>query len=127
MSAELLPVIDAALTETLREPSGASKEDALIGLVGVRCSLFPARRRLSRGAGITKEPRRMRYDIDIAGVMIPSLLAWLLIAYVMSALLRPVLQRIGLYRLVWHPALFDLAIYVCLLGGVVYLSSEYLS
>jgi Protein of unknown function (DUF1656) len=69
----------------------------------------------------------MRYDIDIAGVLIPSLLVWLLIAYGLITLLRPVLQRVGLYRLVWHPALFDLAVYVCVLGGVVYLSSEFLS
>lgn len=69
----------------------------------------------------------MRFDIDIAGVLIPSLLVWLLVAYGLSTLLRPLLRRIGLYRLVWHPALFDLAIYVCLLGGVVYLSSEFLS
>lgn len=69
----------------------------------------------------------MRYDLDIAGVLLPSLLLWIIVAYVLSALLRPVLQRIGLHRLVWHPALFDLAVYVCLLGGVVYLSSEFLS
>jgi hypothetical protein len=40
---------------------------------------------------------------------------------------RWLLARIGLYRLVWHPPLFDLAVYVCLLGGIVYLSSEFLS
>jgi hypothetical protein len=41
-------------------------------------------------------------------------------------MLRPVLQRTGLYRFIWHRALFDLAVFVCLLGGVVYLSSEFL-
>lgn len=43
------------------------------------------------------------------------------------ALLRPLLERAGVYRFVWHRALFDLALYVCLLGGVVYLSSGLLS
>jgi hypothetical protein len=69
----------------------------------------------------------MRYELDIAGIMMPALLLWLVVAYGLSVLLRPLLTRIGLYRLVWHRPLFDLAIYVCLLGGVVYLSSEFLS
>ena len=69
----------------------------------------------------------MRYEIDIFGVLVPSLLLWLVIAYGLTALLRAGLERAGVYRAVWHRALFDLAVFVCLLGGVVYLSSEYLS
>ncbi|MGL9618356.1 DUF1656 domain-containing protein [Bradyrhizobium sp. U531] len=68
----------------------------------------------------------MRYVIDIYGVLVPALLLWIIVAYVLSALLRRLMQRFDLYRLVWHRALFDLSIFVCLLGGVVYLS-EYLS
>ncbi len=69
----------------------------------------------------------MRYEIDIYGVLMPALLLWLIVTYALCAMLRPVLRRSGLYRLVWHRALFDLALFVCLLGGVVYLSSEFLS
>jgi hypothetical protein len=69
----------------------------------------------------------MRYEIDIFGVLVPALLLWLLLTSVLCAMLCPVLQRTGLYRFVWHRALFELAVYVCLLGGVVYLSSEFLS
>jgi hypothetical protein len=69
----------------------------------------------------------MRYEIDIFGVLAPSLLLWLVVAYGLSMLLRAGLERAGVYRAVWHRALFDLALYVCLLGGVIYLSSEYLS
>jgi len=58
---------------------------------------------------------------------VPSLLLWLVIAYVLSALLRAQLRRLGFYRLVWHRALFDFAIFVCLLGGVVYLSRSILT
>ena len=68
----------------------------------------------------------MRYVIDIYGVLVPALLLWIIVAYVLSAILRRLMQRFDLYRLVWHHALFDFAIFVCLLGGVVYLS-EYLS
>lgn len=68
----------------------------------------------------------MRYVIDIYGVLVPALLLWIIVAYVLSALLRRLMQRFDLYRLVWHRALFDFSIFVCLLGVVVYLS-EYLS
>ena len=68
----------------------------------------------------------MRYVIDIYGVLVPALLLWIIVAYVLSALLRRLMQRFDLYRLVWHRALFDFAIFVCLLGVVVYLS-EYLA
>lgn len=69
----------------------------------------------------------MKYDLDIAGVLMPSLLLWLVIAYLLSAVLSAQLRRLGFYRLVWHRALFDFAMFVCVLGGVVYLSSEYLT
>jgi hypothetical protein len=64
----------------------------------------------------------VRYEIDIYGVLIPALLLWLVVAYALSAVLRRLMRRFGLYRLVWHRALFDFALFVCLLGGVVYLS-----
>jgi hypothetical protein len=64
----------------------------------------------------------MRYEIDIYGVLVPALLLWLIVAFVLSALLRRLMQRFGLYRLVWHRALFNFALFVCILGGVVYLS-----
>jgi len=64
----------------------------------------------------------MRHEIDIYGVLVPSLLLWLIVAYALSALVRRLMQRFDLYRLVWHPALFNFAIFVCLLGVVVYVS-----
>ena len=69
----------------------------------------------------------MRYEIDLFGVLAPSLLLWLVVAYGLFALLRAGLERTGFYRAIWHRALFDLCIFVCLLGGIVYLSSEFLS
>jgi hypothetical protein len=66
----------------------------------------------------------MRYEIDIYGVLVPALLLWLVVAYALSAVLRRLMQRFGLYRLVWHRALFDFALFVCLLGVVVYLSES---
>ncbi|MCP3467130.1 MULTISPECIES: DUF1656 domain-containing protein [unclassified Bradyrhizobium] len=64
----------------------------------------------------------MRYEIDIYGVLVPALLLWLIVAFAISAVLRRLMQRFGLYRLVWHRALFNFALFVCILGGIVYLS-----
>ena len=63
----------------------------------------------------------MRYELDIYGVLVPALLLWLIVAYALSAVASRIMQRFGLYRLVWHRALFNFALYVCLLGVVVYL------
>ena len=69
----------------------------------------------------------MRYEVDLFGILVPALLVWIVLAYAIGTILRRLLERAGFYRFVWHPALFDLALYVCLLGGVVLLSSELLS
>jgi hypothetical protein len=53
---------------------------------------------------------------------VPALFAWALIALCVSWALRHVLAWIGFYRFVWHRPLFDLALYVVLLGAVVSLA-----
>lgn len=57
-------------------------------------------------------------EIDILGVFFPALLVWAALALLLSALVRRGLGRLGLYRFIWHPSLFDLALFVILLGGV---------
>jgi hypothetical protein len=69
----------------------------------------------------------MRYEIDLFGVILPSLLLWAIVAYILTLDSRTIFARVGLYRHVWHRVLFDLSAYVCLLGGVVYLSKEFVS
>ncbi|WP_232628731.1 DUF1656 domain-containing protein [Methylobacterium sp. Leaf118] len=61
----------------------------------------------------------MTGEFDLYGVFVPSLGAWMLIAFALSLPLRRLLARAGVYRLVWHRPLFDLALYVVLLGAVV--------
>jgi uncharacterized membrane protein YccC len=41
MPNELLAKIDMALTQAINEPAGAAREDALIGITGIRRGLFP--------------------------------------------------------------------------------------
>jgi hypothetical protein len=61
-------------------------------------------------------------EIDVFGVFVPALLAWVLLAVLLTALLRRGLQRLGLLRHVWHPPLFDAALFVLLLGAIVALA-----
>jgi len=58
-------------------------------------------------------------EISIYGVYIPSLLVWMLAAFVITSAARAVLARAGFYKLVWHRSLFNLALYAIVLGGVV--------
>ena len=59
------------------------------------------------------------------GVLVPALLLWTAIALALSFVLRRVLAASGFYRLVWHRALFDLALTVILLGGTVGLATRF--
>lgn len=60
----------------------------------------------------------MNGHFDIYGVYVPTLLLLLLGAYVVKSLLHSVLVRIGFYRFVWHPPLFNLALYLMVLGAL---------
>ena len=58
-------------------------------------------------------------------------LPWLLVLCLLSWLLlwpsRRLLARVGFYRWVWHPALFDAGLFVLLLWGVSVLSARIVS
>jgi Protein of unknown function (DUF1656) len=65
-------------------------------------------------------------ELDLYGVFVPSLFVWMLAAFLLSLLLRRALSWSGFYHLVWHRPLFDLALYVVLLGVVVALATRLL-
>ena len=69
----------------------------------------------------------MRYELDLFGVLIPSLLLWSVIAYVLARTASKLATRAGLYRHVWHPALFDFSLYICIVASLVFLSKEFVS
>lgn len=60
----------------------------------------------------------MTGQYDLYGVFLPSFSALTLLAYGMFRILTAVLAKIGFYRVVWHPSLFNLAFYITLLGGL---------
>ena len=61
----------------------------------------------------------MTNDLDLYGVFVPSLFAWVMIAFAVSLPLRRILAWSGFYRFVWHRPLFDIALFVVLVGIVV--------
>ena len=69
----------------------------------------------------------MRYELDLFGVLVPSLLLWSVVGYALARLVSKLIARAGLYRRIWHPALFDFALYVCLVAGLLFASKEFFS
>lgn len=57
-------------------------------------------------------------ELDVQGVFLSSVLITALIAFAAAFVLRRVLRAIGAYRFVWHPALFDTALFVILWAAV---------
>jgi hypothetical protein len=57
-------------------------------------------------------------DIDVFGFYVPSIAAWALLALVPFLVLRWLLGISGLYRFIWHRALFNLALYLLLVSGI---------
>ncbi|HXB79984.1 MAG TPA: DUF1656 domain-containing protein [Bradyrhizobium sp.] len=58
-------------------------------------------------------------EFDIYGVYFPAFAVFAAIALLLQVVvINRLLDALGFYRLVWHRALFDLAIYVILLGIV---------
>jgi len=57
------------------------------------------------------------HDVEFVGFYVSPLLLWAGAALAPFALLRWLLDRYGLYRFVWHRSLFNLALYVLLVGG----------
>jgi uncharacterized membrane protein len=69
----------------------------------------------------------MTYELDLFGVLVPSLLLWSVIAFVLARIASRLIARAGLYRRIWHPALFDFALFICLVASLVFASKEYFS
>ncbi len=56
---------------------------------------------------------------EVGGVLLSPFLLYVLLALVLTGLLRLVVQATPLGRWIWHEALFDAALFVCVLYLVV--------
>ena len=61
-------------------------------------------------------------ELNLFGVYIAPMAAMMGVAYVILLVLRRILLATGLLRLVWHPALFQVALYLIVLSALVLLS-----
>lgn len=62
----------------------------------------------------------MLAEVNLFGVLVHGGLVAAFMAGALLLLLRKALARIGAYRLVWHPALVDLALFTLLWGGLAF-------
>jgi protein AaeX len=56
-------------------------------------------------------------ELNLFGLFAPASLVSAIAAGLAILIVRRLLAQTGFYRLVWHPGLFDLALYVVLWGG----------
>jgi len=61
-------------------------------------------------------------EIDLAGVYLSPMLGYLVAALALTGILRFLLARVGAYRWIWHPALFDLSVLLMILTALVMLT-----
>jgi len=57
-------------------------------------------------------------EFDIYGVYFPVFVVFAAIAFLLQLATKRLFDALALYRFVWHRPLFDLAVYVILLGVV---------
>ncbi len=62
-------------------------------------------------------------EASVHGLYIPWLLLLGALAFVAQWAARRLLGRVGAYRWIWHPALFDTALYVLLLYAITRIAS----
>ena len=62
----------------------------------------------------------MRFnEINLFGLYVAPIVMILGVAWIIYLLLRRTGDRVGLSEQVWHPALFDLALYVIIVSSIV--------
>jgi MFS-type transporter involved in bile tolerance (Atg22 family) len=64
-------------------------------------------------------------EIDVFGVYVPTILVAAIAAYFATSLCAALLTASGFYRLVWHRALFNLALFVCITAAGLHALSRY--
>ncbi|MDE1146627.1 MAG: DUF1656 domain-containing protein [Azospirillaceae bacterium] len=60
-------------------------------------------------------------ELDVAGIFVAPIVGYGLAALALFLVLRLVLARLGFWRAVWHPALFEAALFSAILSGLVLL------
>ncbi len=62
-------------------------------------------------------------EAQIAGILFAPIVLYCLLGAVVFVPLRFLLGRLRVFSAVWHPALFELALYLIITGAIVYLAA----
>ena len=65
----------------------------------------------------------MLREIGLFGALLPSLLLYFLAAVPLFLAIDWLVSRLGFYRLVWHPPLVRLGLFVCFFSALVLLTA----
>jgi hypothetical protein len=63
-------------------------------------------------------------EVPLGGVFVPMAALTACAAFVVQVAVSALGRRLGLYRSVWHPALFNFAVFIILWGAVSALSLD---
>ncbi len=63
-------------------------------------------------------------DVSLYGLSLPGLLVLCALGFPLAWSLRRLLAAIGFYRWVWHPPLFDIALYALVVWGLASATSS---
>lgn len=63
-------------------------------------------------------------ELDIFGVYIAPVAAMMVVAYLLLLPLRWLTLALGLLQRIWHPALFQVALYIVILSAIVLVAYE---
>lgn len=66
-------------------------------------------------------------EIVVFGVYLPKLLALAILALAIHAVGKKCLSRLNAYRFVWHPALFNLSLFVLIFAATADIFQRYAS
>ena len=67
----------------------------------------------------------MRFtELDLFGVYVAPMSLMLVVAWVITILLRRTVARFGLLRYVWHPSLFVFSVYMIVLSSIVLIAAR---
>ena len=65
-------------------------------------------------------------ELHIFGVYMPAALVWAVLAVMLTFLLRGLLLRLPLHRILWHPALLELTLFLLIWLGLAALADGFL-
>lgn len=58
-------------------------------------------------------------EIDVLGVYVAPIVPLMIVAFLITLVLRWLALALGVFRWIWHPALFELSVYLIVLTVVV--------